>query len=484
MRGWRALAVAGAVAIGTILFVAAVLEFLAPDLAYHLKDRIAESASGNRGRKLRIALGTATGSSFRVGTVLNEYLKETKGYELELVATSSPGNARALLDPAQRIDLAAINSADDEGGKSAGIRALAALESQYFFVIVPSESPFREIRDLTGAVNVGVRDPGQPPTIGERVFDYYGMTAPEGSTNGTGGAVAIVRPTSRGIVADFDSGHMIAATRTQFLQSELIEGALRSGRFRVIPIRDNEALARSIPGAQPGIIPSGLYGPARRVPDQPVPTIAVTHILVARADVPGRVVRDILEIVYNPRFARDVHFDLNEESGRRVGALPLHPAAQIYYHRNDLVTSDRLGRMSFVASGLAALAGGIQLFIRFRRSERVRHRRQLLGADFGRLQEIRRGIDAAPDVAEAEGLIREADELLWHAEQDAAADLLDAPGIESLRSLHQLCWRALEQRREPAAVQPRPSPPPVAAAAAPAPPETFTPPEPVSGSTA
>ena len=34
----------------------------------------------------------------------------------------------------------------------------------------------------------------------------------------------------------------------------------------------------------------------------------------------------------------------DQSAGRNVGGLPLHPAAEIYYHRNDLLTSDRLGR--------------------------------------------------------------------------------------------------------------------------------------------
>jgi hypothetical protein len=47
----------------------------------------------------------------------------------------------------------------------------------------------------------------------------------------------------------------------------------------------------------------------------------------------------------------------------------------------------------------------------------------------------------------AEALIREADDLLARAERDGAADLLDVEGLEFLRALHQICWRALGHRR-------------------------------------
>jgi TRAP-type uncharacterized transport system substrate-binding protein len=441
MRGWRAVGVAAAVALLSILIVAELLRFLAPDLAYSLNDRAAEVISGNRGRRIRIALGSSVGSSYRVGTILNRYLSTKAGYELELVATSSPGNVATLLDPSQHIDLATINSADDEAAKADGVYGLAALESQYFFVIVPNDSPVQEFRDLAGPINPGVREPGQPPTLGERVLDYYGLITP---AQGAPARAWVVRP-NKGNVADFEAGHMAAATRTQFLHGDLIEAFFKSGRYRLAPIRDHEALARSIPGTRAASIPAGLYGPARQIPAAPVPTVAVTMLLVARTDLPGRVARDILDVIYDPRFARDLQFELTEDWGRRVGGLPLHPAADIYYHRNDLLTSDRIGRASFVASGIAALAAAIQFVLRFRRAERLRARRRLLGSEVAKLQTLRHRIEDAADPAEAQALLREADDLLGQAEQDAAADLLDAAAIQTLRSVHEGCWRAMQR---------------------------------------
>jgi TRAP-type uncharacterized transport system substrate-binding protein len=445
MRGWRAFAAAGAVLVASVVFLAVVLDFLAPDLSYQVKDRAAELFSG-RGGKFRIALGSAGGSSYQAGTVLNRYLNAKAGYELELVVTASPGNLGALLDPNEHIDLAVINSADDEAGNADGVYGLAALESQYFFVMVPNDSSVHEFRDLAGAVNPGVREAGQPETLGERVLDYYGLLSPASTPDGPSPRASVVRP-KQGIVADFESGHMIAATRTQPLHSSLVEEPLRNGRYRLVPVRDNEALARSLPGTRAGVIPPGLYGPGRRIPPEPVPTVTVTQLVVARGDLPGRVVRDILEVIYHPQFGRDLQYELSEESGRKVGGLRLHPAAEIYYHRNDLLTSDRLGRLSFVASAIAALAASIQFISRFRRGERVRRRRRLLGSELAKLEAIRHRIEESPDASTAYDLAREADELLSGAEQDAAAGLLDTEGIQSLRSLHQLCWRAVEHRR-------------------------------------
>lgn len=69
MRGWRAFGAAAAAAIASIVVLAALLEFLAPNLSYQVKDRTRELLSRDRGRKLRIALGSPSGSAFRIGTL-------------------------------------------------------------------------------------------------------------------------------------------------------------------------------------------------------------------------------------------------------------------------------------------------------------------------------------------------------------------------------------------------------------------------------
>jgi TRAP-type uncharacterized transport system substrate-binding protein len=465
MRGWRAVGVAAAVLVASVAVLGALLAFLAPDVSYQARDRIAEVLSGQRGRKYRIALGASAGSNYRVGQALNKYLSANAGYELELVVTTIPGNVESLLSSSDRIDLATINSADDEAVRADGLYGLAALELLHFFVVVANENPVQDFRDLSGPVNPGVRDAGDPPTLGERVLEYYGMLA--AGPGGSAPQVSIVRPQG-GNRQDLDSGRNIASTRTQFLRSELIDRMLRPGGYRLLPIRDHQALAALLPGTTAAFIPAGLYGPGRRIPSEPVPTIAVTQLLVARTDVPGRVVRDILDVIYSPGFAREVQYAVTEEAGQHVAGLRLHPAAEIFYHRNDALTSDRLGRLSFVASAIAGLFAGTQFLSRYRRGERVRRRRRLLGEELAKLRVIRSRIDDSPDAAAARALIREADDLLCDAEEDAAVDRLDAEGIQALRSLHQVSTRAVERRLN-ALGTPTPVSTPLTAPQAPAP---------------
>ena len=115
-----------------------------------------------------------------------------------------------------------------------------------------------------------------------------------------------------------------------------------------------------------------------------------------------------------------------------------------------------------MASGIAALAAAIQFVLRFRRAERVRARRRLLGSEVAKLQTLRHRIEDAADPAEAQALLREADDLLGQAEQDAAADLLDADAIQTLRSVHEGCWRAMQRRQATRLTRPAAAPQPPA----------------------
>jgi TRAP-type uncharacterized transport system substrate-binding protein len=458
MRGLRAWAAGTAIVVATLLLLVATLEFLAPELSYGIRDRAAEVLSGNADRRFRIALGSTTGSSYRVGTVLNQYLKAQHGYELEVVTNASPGNADAVLDPLKGTDFSIINSATAGVVGAEGVYGIAALEPQYFFAIVPNESSAQEFRDVFGAVNAGARDAGDPPTLGERVLESYGMSTAAADAPPR---VSIVRPSGAGNLADFEAGLMVAATRTQDLHSDLVANILANGAYRLLPIRDNVALATFLPGTKPGVIPAGLYGPNLRIPPEPVPTLTVNQVLVARSDVPARVVRDILEIIYNPRFARDVRYEITEEAGRKIEGLPLHPAAEFYYGRNELLTSDRLERLSLVAALITALFAGGQFVIRYRHYDRARRRRLLLGTKVDALQALRRQLEAEADPRAAERLMREADDVLGAAEREAVDELLDAPSIESLRSVHRLCASTFERRltRAEHVGAPQPAPP-------------------------
>jgi hypothetical protein len=191
-----------------------------------------------------------------------------------------------------------------------------------------------------------------------------------------------------------------------------------------------------------------------------VPTITVTQLLVARPDVPGRVIRDILECLYDPRFARDAQYAFTESSGRDVGGLPLHPAATIFYGRNDLVTSDRLGRLSFVGSVLVALFTLAQFALRIRRNEGLHAKRRMVCDELARIERLRVQIESSPDPATHSALLRDADDALSRAEQQAAAGVWESADVQAIRSLHALCCRASEGR-----ARPNGAPPPVPVAA-------------------
>ena len=105
-----------------------------------------------------------------------------------------------------------------------------------------------------------------------------------------------------------------------------------------------------------------------------------------------------------------------------------------------------MGRLSFVASIVAGAFATMQFVLLLRRNERTKARRRLLLADLEKLRVLRLTVEDAPTDADARALIAQADDVLWRAEREAAADRLDRDGIETLRSVHAICWRALQNR--------------------------------------
>ena len=229
---------------------------------------------------------------------------------------------------------------------------------------------------------------------------------------------------------------MTAVSRTQTLHSDLIEGLVSGGEYRLVPIRDHDALAKSIPGTRPGFIPSGLYGPNRRMPAEPVPTITTTQLLVGRADLPGRVVRDLLEVIYDPRLRAICSTTSASRTARRREPAPA-PGGR------HLLSPQRSADVRPAGPPVV---------------RRVEHRGDRGGAPVRRPVSAERAVEGAQEPApigarearrnpsarrseppirtRPRQLMRDAHDLLSDAERDAAAGLLDAQGIDSLRSLH------------------------------------------------
>ena len=178
MLRWRQLGVAAGLAAAILFSLTAVSQFLAPSLTYEIKEGIAESLSGNRGRTTASPSASRTGSYYRSGILLNRYLKEKAGMSSSWLRRQVAENIGALLDPARDIHLAMTESSADDGAacqRACGPRCRwpAVLFRDRAQRKAPCEtcaiSPARSIPAL--------REPGHAPTLGEKVLEYYGLVA-------------------------------------------------------------------------------------------------------------------------------------------------------------------------------------------------------------------------------------------------------------------------------------------------------------------
>ena len=253
------------------------------------------------------------GSNYRVGEALSRSLKTSAGYELELVETTSPGNVDSRLSATERIDLAtALPSADDEAVRVLVWRVRTrwrwkALE--HFSVVVANDDPGQgRPASPRAACNPGIR-PAERPADARRARARLRRHARHRSRRLGRAGPTVARP-DRGNLQDLDSGHNIATTRTQFLSSASHRphdcGPAAIGACRFATIRRSRPCC---PARSQAPFSPGLYGPRT-----PRPRRNRSRTIAGPGSCswpgptsPGRVVRDILEVVYSPRFERDVN---------------------------------------------------------------------------------------------------------------------------------------------------------------------------------
>jgi hypothetical protein len=158
-----------------------------------------------------------------------------------------------------------------------------------------------------------------------------------------------------------DTGDVDAALVTTGWMNPTLEKVLRGGNVELIGLPDPEGLAARHPWLAPVTIPRGLYSGNPPVPPDPVPTVAVTALLTARADAPDELVGESLAALYETDLRASYPLLQSAKAARDYDAAVMHPAAGTYH--DPSARFNRLAQVMEVASkskevlvGLAAFA--------------------------------------------------------------------------------------------------------------------------------
>ncbi|UQW99509.1 TAXI family TRAP transporter solute-binding subunit [Streptomyces sp. RerS4] len=286
-------------------------------------------------RRLRLATGPEGGPYNAFGKALARAVAASgRGPRLVPVTTAaSVDNLRRLHEGTVELALSMADVAEDATlgresftGPVTTMTALARVYVNYTHLLVPADGPVHDVGDLAGrAVAVGAPGSGVQVVAG-RVLR---AAAPAGSGVEAPGERALGLAESVGALRD---GAVDALFWSGGVPTPALAELARERPLRFLPLdaRVDPLRERYGPVYTAVTLPAGVYGLSA-----PVATIGVGNYLLARADVPPDIIRDLLRVVFDQwrDLLREVTAGARLEPRFAIstGRVPLHPGAAAHY---------------------------------------------------------------------------------------------------------------------------------------------------------
>jgi TRAP transporter TAXI family solute receptor len=427
LRVLKAAAIVGVV----ILLLYILLLVFAPHQLERLGAFLRNKLGPSGKRAIVVATAGENGHYYRLGNLLKEEMKIQCGQNVEAIITGGSLNNIQLLRNSEA-DFAFIQGALQEGKMVdfTGLNAIATTGWQYIHIIVPRNSPVKEFKDLKEkTVSLGPEKSGNA-ALGLLVFDFFRPSS----------YVKTVYTSVSRIKEDFREKRMDAIFTVYDLHAPVIETLLSSGDFRLIPIPEAPAIAYTIPGCFQAVLPHSLYGPYRDIPYKgagPFPTLKVKTLLITRSEMNRYVIRDLLRTLYSTRFIKLSRLpELNEANGRHVFDLPLHPAADHYYRRNDPVTSDKYEIGSALLAGLLFIISIFSYLNTRRKIRRLEQKKQNIIPYFEELLKYSQRMALVEDAEQLKDLLDHMMAMQRRAEKQWLEGELDTEHMENLYTIY------------------------------------------------
>jgi TRAP transporter TAXI family solute receptor len=294
--------------------------------------------SGDQTRhEIIIATGADGGTYHALGNALARVLKSAKVVESTTVLTTggSVDNMELIERGADGADLAFVQS---DTPPSTNARLVASLYDEVLHILVSKQSAdeIRTIDDLSGKrVSLGPVGSGTRQ-LSQQVLEHFGVEVGEDMALSPAEASAVL------IDGSVDAAFILNA-----IPSRMVTDLAEKDAIRFLSLGDaqqygNEAdaLALVFPSIRGTTIPKSTYV---RLPRQPVRTIEVSAMLIARRGLDPNLVRTVAATVFENRSGDGglegndlvVAGRIREDYRPATAAIPYHRGAIAYYHREE-----------------------------------------------------------------------------------------------------------------------------------------------------
>ncbi|MGD2085675.1 MAG: TAXI family TRAP transporter solute-binding subunit [Candidatus Aminicenantes bacterium] len=378
-----------------------------------------------------IATAEPSGHYYRLGQLIKKEMQKQQGQKLKVRVTGgSLENIKLIKN--REVDFALVQGGLREDVKInfKGLAAVATIGWQYVHLLVPRDSPVREFKDLAGkTLSLGSGKSGNA-VLGRLVLDYFPAHF----------NIRTVYTEVATAGQDFHSGKMDALFTVYDLRAPVLENLLETGQYRLVPIPEAEAIAYTIPGCFSAALPHSIYGPHRDIPPRDLEsfaTLKVNTLLITHREMNHYVIGNLLQTLYSTQFIKQSRLpDLNEEKGRKVFDLPLHPAAARFYHRNDPITADKYEIGSAFLASLLFIASIVGYFINRYKSRQLKLRRNNIIPYFEELLGYSNKMAAVEDIEQLKNLLEQMMAMQRRAEKEWLEGKLDTEHMENLYAIY------------------------------------------------
>jgi hypothetical protein len=426
----RILKITGTVLAG-ILVVYIVLLIFAPQqlqrLGYSLRHKFGS------GKIWRITMATAEkgGHYYRLGNLIRKEMERQQDQKVDIRVTSGTLENIELLRKGD-VDFALVQGAvqEDETIHFKGLSAIAAIGWQYVHILAPVDSPIKKFRDLAGKrVDLGPLKSGNE-ALGKQVFKYFPASS----------RIQPVYTHISNAKEDFQAGKMDAFFTVYDLHAPILENLMNTGKYRLVSIPEAKAIAYTIPGCFAAVLPHSLYGPNRDIPSREAgtfETLKVKTLLITRPGIDRFLIRNLLQTIYSNRFIKLSRLpELSEEKGQDVFDLPLHPAAERFYRRNEPVTADKYEIGSAFLAFVIFIATVVSYFVNRYRAKVLERRKQNIIPYFTEMLGYSEKMALVNDIDQLKALLDQMMAMQRRAENQWLEGDLDTEHMENLYAIY------------------------------------------------
>ncbi|MEO1394524.1 MAG: TAXI family TRAP transporter solute-binding subunit [Cyanobacteria bacterium J06634_5] len=276
---------------------------------------------------IKLATGGNTGEYYAFGEAIAEVTqKHTPNIQIQVV--EAPGSQQNMDDVnTRKVDLALVQS---DTPVQPSVRAIAQLYPELFHLIANDTANITSMADLKGK-RIALMPAGSGSyELFWPLAAHYGLYEKDFSATPMSAKAA-----HEALLAE----EVDALFRIIGLGNLAVGELLQTSKFELVPIQQIGALQLTQPYLESTVIPQGSYNGSLPIPQQDLPVIAVSALLVANEKVDPEIIKAITKVLYehrnelitvNPRAASIQ----SPEASQNLG-FPLHEGAKAYYAQDN-----------------------------------------------------------------------------------------------------------------------------------------------------